>query len=379
MNLDSLVAVLSVAGSLASGVARAKKSTKESKPRKTRRVSTAPDEPRRRRRRPDAPSDREVSRQTSNARREPLASSSSTSHITSELRTQSKPSEQKKSVFRSSAGTRKRAHSDCDLQKLARKRKQKAISLRTASVEALADPLSTANGRGNVNSDVESVYPRSSPMFRLKPTAVRSQRILLAPTIPVQPNPYPISAMPLSKSSQRTAKTTSTRYSTSLVDLGDDTKPTVSKRIELDVARIAFGKKVQSKNCKFRYKRNSKQGTIVLFYTDTSGDCIKHEINLDGTSIMDIKYFLNTNYSGMSFLALQVRPDSDNGLKRYPHAYKPLSGSVSSKRKYIAIEFHSCSALKDVIRRVVEDPMLGAFLVKRTSKLKATDAKEYSF
>jgi len=215
----------------------------------------------------------------------------------------------------------------------------------------------------------------------------------------VQRNPY---ARRARNSHPRKAKTKAARNklvdtssddeydNTTLANLGDRRRTVIKV---MGAIRIAIGKKVFSKACEVRYHRDSKQGRISLSYDGKKGERVYHDINLDDASIQEMKYYMaNDDEDGktisidydeseqMSFLAMQVDPNTDNGLSIFPNAYKPSpskkGSNLAASKRYIAIEFRSDAEFKGLLRVMKKDATLSAF-VDQSSKLRAADAEEY--
>ena len=144
----------------------------------------------------------------------------------------------------------------------------------------------------------------------------------------------------------------------------------------------------------FRYKRDQKQGHIVLTY-NYKGESSNHKINLDDTSVQEMKFFLandDTDVPGkpitidfdesdeMSFLAMQIEPDDKNGFSRFTNAYRPSDGKdtslSSANKRYIAIEFRSDAEFRDLIRIMKKDATLQAF-ISDLPKLTPADVELY--
>jgi len=139
------------------------------------------------------------------------------------------------------------------------------------------------------------------------------------------------------------------------------------------VVRIAIGKKVFSNRCLFQYKRNHKQGHLVLSYVHTDGTTMYHNINLDDSSLQEIRYHISSDGSSgmpitldfdeskyMSFLAMQIEPNDQNELSKYTNAYQPSAGNA--KKRYISVEFRLDSDLRDLLTTLKTDVTLGAFV-----------------
>jgi hypothetical protein len=81
-------------------------------------------------------------------------------------------------------------------------------------------------------------------------------------------------------------------------------------------------------------KHYHKQGQIILTYRNASNE-MKHVINLNDDSIQELKFFICSKNTGssempisfnfneskeMSFLALQIAPNDQNGLSQFKSA-----------------------------------------------------------
>lgn len=153
--------------------------------------------------------------------------------------------------------------------------------------------------------------------------------------------------------------------------------PTVTRLL---VARIAIGKKVFTDQCHVRYERTSTIGRLVLSYADKAGNRARHRFNLDDSTIVEIKYHLAERSSSdneqPSFLALRVTPNTENGLTRFPNAYKP-SHSASSK-KYICIQFRPDTEFMGLVRILNMDVTMRALANESSRVIGTAAAKEYS-
>jgi hypothetical protein len=62
----------------------------------------------------------------------------------------------------------------------------------------------------------------------------------------------------------------------------------------------------------------------------------------------------------MSFLAMQIDPDDQNELSKYTNAYQPATRNT--KKRYISVEFHLDSDLRDLLTTLKTNVLLGAFV-----------------
>jgi hypothetical protein len=160
---------------------------------------------------------------------------------------------------------------------------------------------------------------------------------------------------------------------------------------EMDAVRIAIGKKVFSTRCKLKFIRlSSGKGYLILSYHKGSHlTRVDHEISLDFDSLKEMKYYLadeEENPLGtvisvdfdeseeLSFLAMNVTPTEDNGLKKFTSAYVPDGDDLN--KRYIAIEFRSNSDFRNFLNVMREDEFLNAFVTEE-SKLTAANADKY--
>ena len=169
---------------------------------------------------------------------------------------------------------------------------------------------------------------------------------------------------------------------------------------EMDAVRIAIGKKVFSTRCKLKFRSLSLEGKRLRYLTlsydrGEKSARIDHKINLDFDSVLEMKYYLADEEDStgstiaidfdeseqLSFLAMQIVPNEDNGLSKFTNAYvpSPNSGNDSDSKvnkRYIAIEFRSNNEFRDFLKVMREDKFLNAFLTE-DSKLTMTNADEY--
>jgi hypothetical protein len=118
----------------------------------------------------------------------------------------------------------------------------------------------------------------------------------------------------------------------------------------LHAVRIAIGTKVHSTQCMFRYTRDANQthGHIFLIYNNDAGKRVKHSINLEDTSLQEMRYFLANEDSGSarqpikidldesketSFLAMKIEPDDKNGLSQVHKRLPTIRPSLFSKQE----------------------------------------------
>jgi hypothetical protein len=167
---------------------------------------------------------------------------------------------------------------------------------------------------------------------------------------------------------------------------------------KMDAVRIAIGKKLFSTGCKLKFRSLSSTGPgyLTLSYDKGQFTHVEHRISLDYDSVQEMKYYLadeEDDPSGatitidfdeseqLSFLAMQIVPNEDNGLSKFTNAYVPSpkkSDDSDSKvnKRYIAIEFRSNNEFRDFLKVMKEDEFLNVF-VSEESKLVAEDANEY--
>lgn len=170
---------------------------------------------------------------------------------------------------------------------------------------------------------------------------------------------------------------------------------------DMDAVRIAIGKRVFSTRCKLKFRSLSPEGLrpgyLTLSYDRGAlSPPVDHNIRLDYDSVQEMKYYLadeEEDSTGttiaidfdeseqLSFLAMQIVPNEDNGLSKFTNAYVPSPKSADDSdskvnKRYIAIEFRSNNEFRDFLKVMKEDEFLNTF-VTEDSKLTAANADEY--
>ena len=170
----------------------------------------------------------------------------------------------------------------------------------------------------------------------------------------------------------------------------------------VDAVRIAIGKKIIRSKCQLTLDlRHEGQGFLNLSYAVDSGakrgqkkkaKAEKHKIRCDDDSIQELVYYIadddddqNGNRSQqpfdlatphkksqgfdesehMSFLAIRVEPNNDNGLKSIKNSYLQSlqdTHSRAEEKKYVVIEVRSDKDFNELIDEMRKDQHLNTFL-----------------
>lgn len=129
-----------------------------------------------------------------------------------------------------------------------------------------------------------------------------------------------------------------------------------SRRLKLEISRIAFGKKVVDSECRLIYLPSSM---IMELSFEKNVRCTRNSrsrfrerfrFNLVN-ELKALDYFLNENRDGFetlpSFLCMEIQISRGNGLEVYSNSYKPASSEL--ERRDIVIEFRFDDDLAQLI------------------------------
>ena len=151
---------------------------------------------------------------------------------------------------------------------------------------------------------------------------------------------------------------------------------TTSTTMELSAIRVAFGKKVESQECKVVFSRSLSKPMLTISYEPptrrrrkSNRGAIGH-FDIDVDDILEARYFLDANNNDdrlldnnemTNFLALRVLKSETNGLERFSNAYDPLSDQESGRR-YLVIEFRCDNQFQDLLAAMRAIDVWAAFL-----------------
>lgn len=132
-------------------------------------------------------------------------------------------------------------------------------------------------------------------------------------------------------------------------------------RIEMDVLRIAIGKKVFASRC--RIEADTKWDTFKLAFQKDSGRSrydMEGEVRCSFTlaDVKEFKYYQPDQGSLIDdipddastddppiFFAFNTKPTGGNGLKQYSNSYD----GISDRKKYVAVEFRDAAELRHLL------------------------------
>ena len=179
----------------------------------------------------------------------------------------------------------------------------------------------------------------------------------------------------------------------------------LGERYKLEAARIAIGRKIFSSGCEFHFQPSTMDPFLLLqFKTQTEErvaegyddlacsssrvafDLKKHKFSI-GDSILEMKYFIPEDiYSDigeeamkndeeseqMSFLAMKITPNNENGLMSYIDEYRP----GEDRRDYIIVEVRSDDRFMDVLKLMRKNEELRIFLEE--AQLRKEETLQYT-
>eukprot|EP00588_Corethron_pennatum_P007360 CAMPEP_0194286440 /NCGR_PEP_ID=MMETSP0169-20130528/32556_1 /TAXON_ID=218684 /ORGANISM="Corethron pennatum, Strain L29A3" /LENGTH=891 /DNA_ID=CAMNT_0039032873 /DNA_START=36 /DNA_END=2708 /DNA_ORIENTATION=+ len=170
----------------------------------------------------------------------------------------------------------------------------------------------------------------------------------------------------------------------------DDSKASSSK-LKIGVSRIAIGKRVFKSSCSMTLEYH---GMIVLGYKNIYEEQKHIQLDFDGGSILEVKYFLgSTDVQGKdsfhdkesirpsaekdrvetededidAFLAIRVTPDQRNGLRAYRHYAPTPRLSLDAEdfyKSYLVIEMRTQDELQELLGSMSEFPFLKPYFTK---------------
>eukprot|EP00588_Corethron_pennatum_P034698 CAMPEP_0194346062 /NCGR_PEP_ID=MMETSP0171-20130528/105212_1 /TAXON_ID=218684 /ORGANISM="Corethron pennatum, Strain L29A3" /LENGTH=1294 /DNA_ID=CAMNT_0039113135 /DNA_START=141 /DNA_END=4027 /DNA_ORIENTATION=+ len=173
-------------------------------------------------------------------------------------------------------------------------------------------------------------------------------------------------------------------------NLKGDSKASSSK-LQIGVSRIAIGKRVFKSSCSMTLEHD---GMILLGYKNTYEEQKYICLDLEGGSILELKYFLrltdvqaknsvHNKKSNMpstekdrtemedkdidAFLAIRVTPDQMNGLKafrNYVPTPKPLQDAEDFYKSYLIIEMQTQDELQKLLGSMSDFPYLKPYFME---------------
>ena len=137
-------------------------------------------------------------------------------------------------------------------------------------------------------------------------------------------------------------------------------------RAELDVARIAIGKRVFSTGCILKIQTGTREPRFILSYKtgDSNSIVTEHKVLLEDDTLAEFQYFVShesvpyddqdndqDDDNQLPFFALRVSPNDDNELNKYSNSYTQggNNGEEDTKKWYIVIEFRSDDSLNKTL------------------------------